>query len=152
MQQSTPAGPYFVPRILWGAMIMSQFLFLFILVAQSPFDLENLASSFAESSMVFPLAVIAAVNFLVSLFVPKFFISQALKLRAAPGTEADILRFCFPAFIVRLATSEAVTLFGFVLANETKNSAVILPFLCASLFIFLLSFPRPQLFRAWLGR
>lgn len=136
-----------VARVLWFAMLIAPFLFFVILFIQ--FGGANLIFSFTDylQPQILLFCVIALMNFGLSIVLPKLIVRTAAKNLPQPKNENEVVQLAFPAFVIRLAFAEAISVLGFVAANLGQKAVLITPFMLLTLVIFVLSFPKYSFFR-----
>lgn len=152
-----------IPRILWAALLVATAIFLVVVqVAPAPAP---------EPIPMLPavLAVVALADAVASFLIPAMALRKALgaarvevveqavadpnsviPYRDAPkrrvfadanaATRAAVMAFQTP-FILSLALSESIALFGFILGYLGHSKPVYLPFFVLSWILFLLRFP-----------
>lgn len=98
--------------IIWGALLMSQFMFLVILFTTKPelfkFDFSKSLLDGENSIVVIALAILGIITFLLSFVLKKKFLAQAVNEQKTELVQT--------AMIVACALCEATTLFGLVIA------------------------------------
>jgi hypothetical protein len=139
-----------VYRVIWTALFGSLFLYVFV-----NFNVMNPKTANSDPYRWFPdpnvpaeltFGIVAAVCVLVSFIVP-ILIARSAGPSEIP-VDSDPVEFLnarlgrlFPAFIVRLALSEAVCLLGLMSSIRSHNAGVMVPFFGASVILFLRVFP-----------
>src|SRR5438270_2782162 len=129
-------GPTFPPRalqtlrILWGTLTFSTVLLLVVLqYAQRPKVTPN--------PMLPPMLAVAALGvFVVGIVLPRH------QLRLAQRRGHVPLALYNTAFLLGMALTESVALFGFVLAFQSFAPMIYLPFFVVAWIGFILRFPR----------
>jgi hypothetical protein len=142
-----------VSRILWAALSFSILLFVFTAFSTGTPDYATMwpRPSFGDD----PVAQQEAVFGLLCLVI--LAVSQALPVRLVKvqaersGGKVGYGQVFIP-LILRLALTESLSLFGFVLAMMSQNPAKILPYAIFALMRNLAAFPREDFFRAWAER
>jgi F0F1-type ATP synthase membrane subunit c/vacuolar-type H+-ATPase subunit K len=129
-------GAYQTLTILWFAMLMSQFIFLIVIFFAKPkayhFDSSNLFGG--EISILIPiLAVAGIICFAMSFVFRSKTINQAINEQNLGLVQTGLILGC--------AFSEAVSIFGLVIAFTTGSSLFLLWFALGILGI-ILSFPK----------
>lgn len=151
------------PRILWGALITSTFVYLYVLQVAAPEDADP------EPMMLPALGVAALVAGVLSVFLPAYLhgrgaMAAELEVEEVPDPDASVMfrdqtptvrRFAKPDAVVSkgmalymtplilgMALGEAVAIFGFVLGVLGFELPMILPFFVASWVLMGLRFPR----------
>lgn len=122
--------------ILWFALLMSQFVFLVVVFFAKPeayrFDSSKLYGG--ESFILLPILAIAAIIcFAMSFVFRSKFINQAINEQNIGLVQTGLIMGC--------ALSEAVSIFGLVIAFTTANSLFLLWFALGITGI-ILSFPK----------
>lgn len=124
--------------ILWFALLMSQFIFLVVIFFAKPeayqFDSSKLFGG--ESFILLPILAIAGIIcFAMSFIFRSKFINQAINEQNPGLVQTGLILGC--------ALSEAVSLFGLVIAFTTGSSLFLLWFALGILGI-ILSFPKRE--------
>ncbi|MGH1469210.1 MAG: hypothetical protein ACRBBP_10075 [Bdellovibrionales bacterium] len=133
---SMPPGG-FMHKIIWGALLWSQFIYAFVCYTTQGDFLFNIEE--AEQGVVF--VILSGVALVASVLLPKVLIS---KIKAV-SIEESYQKHLLP-LIIKLALLESIVIFGLVLSfNSEKN--FVAPFLVVSVIGFLFSFPREGVVR-----
>ena len=159
------ANPRFVPWILYGAMWVTTFIYLFILAMQQP-QLAELPGP--DLGMVIGLALAGVGSAVASLFFPPFMHRKGLsrvelEIEEVPDPNASVMfrdqtptirvfadpeaargkarALFFTPFILRHALAESVAIYGVVLGFLGAGWETILPFFCVCWAIFAISAP-----------
>jgi hypothetical protein len=136
--------PTFTPMIIWGALLMSQLMYVMVALQVSNRVNPNAAATTADPGVLkFPLSLAALAAFTAAIFIPRILLkSSANRLNTDNAPLKDLMKAFMPPFIVRLALFEGVTLLGFVLVIAGREPLItMLPFLGASMIGFILNFP-----------
>jgi hypothetical protein len=120
---------------------------LFFLAFQKyPIQFDSLENDLKQNLVS---CILAVVSFAMSFIFPKllFVRSPAFKKLSRSSTDDQIIITSFVPFLMRLAFAESVSLAGFLAAENSKNTAAIIPFSAAAMFIFIINFPTIDYFR-----
>lgn len=149
-----------VPRIMWGAMFASTVMFLVVLLVVKP-------QQTPDNALLLGLGAVALITAALSFAIPRNLHIQALartKLEISeepdesgmpmPGNPRTRRVFANPKqaatraimlwqtpFILSLALSESVSIYGFVLGFVGFPLPVVLPFFVVSWLLFAVRFP-----------
>lgn len=155
-------------RIIWLALLMSAFLYIGIVYAVLPKPTRPAR----DAVMLVGLCVMAAVVTVLSFFMPRVIYRNAVKTMETQTTE-EIAPNAFPAryrevmpkrvvfadpeaaqkqaylcfqtpFIMSVAMSEAIALFGLVLAQLGFDALHTLPFFIVGILLIAIRFPRHE--------
>lgn len=111
-ENQNPNAQYQTLVVIWGALLMSQFMFLVILFTTKPelfsFDFSKPLLDGENSVLVIAVAVLGITTFLLSFVLKKKFLDQAVQTQNTALVQT--------AMIIGCALCEATTLFGLVLA------------------------------------
>ena len=161
----TNAPLLFTPRILWGALLVSTFIYLFVLhtLAVEPVSGSELAT------LRIALSAVALATAVASFVIPftmhaKGCAAATLEVKEVPDPNASVsfrdqtptvrifadadkarkkaLALYFAPFILSLALTEAIAIFGLVLGMQGADWATVLPFFVAAWILYLPRFPR----------
>ncbi len=136
-QEKANMPPGFLHKIIWGALLWSQFIYAFVCYTTQGSFLFNIEE--AEQGVIF--VTLAGLALAASYFVPKALVSKI----KAKSVEESFQKHFVP-LVIKLALLEAVVIFGLVLSfNSEKN--FVAPFLVVSVIGFLFSFPRENMVR-----
>lgn len=136
-----PTNPTF--KILWGALLASQAILLFLLNGNPEVQGLEVSTAFTtEDPQVRIFYLISIVVLMASIFVPKFI------YKTAKGKKT--LQVLFVPFILRLALNESIALFGYLAAIGTSSLAIAYPFFIVSLIRHVRLFPSAQKIKIWL--
>lgn len=92
---------------------------------------------------VFVVAAVASL--LLAYFIPQFLLKKSKPAFGANGeVTSESMQKILPAWLVRWALIESVTLFGFLNSMLNANPRAIYPFAGAALIGFMLSFPNER--------
>lgn len=130
-----------VPMVLWAAMLMSVFIYVGVSYLTKQQEIQVI-----EPMVRWVFAFVALTSAIGSLAVSQILMSPS-KLRETLKQEARIdslMAKYLTTFILRLALSESVAIFGLVLAMMTGDFGEILPFAGASIVLIGLSYPSPN--------
>ena len=112
MQNLNPNSQYQTLVIIWGALLMSQFMFLVVLFTTKPelfsFDFSKPLMTYENSILVIIVAVLGITTFVLSFVLSKKFLTQAINEQKPALVQTAMISAC--------ALCEATTLFGLVLA------------------------------------
>ena len=112
MQNPNANAQYQTLVIIWGALLMSQFMFLVIIFVTKPelynFDFSKPLLGGENFVVIILLAILGISTFLLSFVLKKKFLAQAVNEQKPALVQT--------AMIVGCALCEATTLFGLVLA------------------------------------
>lgn len=150
--QNSDSQIVIVPKVLWLAMTSSQVMMAVMSVSQNPFDMGAIKSDLLETPQTQFFVGLAALNFILSWVIPKIILKTTTKSFEVSQGERSLFKVCFPAFIVRMALAESITLFGFVLSAQIKNAAILVPFISVAMLVTFLTFPTDLLFRSWVKK
>ncbi len=145
-------SPFFAPKIVWFALVLSQFLYVFIAAQNGgEWDLSSvgIGPDFTDQTQG-TLAIVAFGNFVLAWIIPEFVLKSIRPKLAANLSPQAVLRSAFAPLIMRLAILESVTLLGFVIAYLSHQPAKILPFMALSLTGFIKCFPTEDRMRSFL--
>lgn len=132
-----------MPRILWFAMLVSQGVYVYVARTAAPDTPAD-----GAGTLVVPLAAAAFVSAMMSFALPMFLHRSAMR-RVEPstmgGAPADLARIAvalyFTPFVLAIALSESVAVFGVVLALQGLPQSTYLPFIGAGALLVLVRFP-----------
>jgi hypothetical protein len=151
----SPEAQLRVSRILWAALSFACLMFVF--VSFNSGNLPDWQRMWPEPSLSSgdPVAYQEAVFGLLCLMI--LVVSQLLPIRLlkrqAPLSGGKVgYGQVFIPLLLRLALTESIALFGFVLAMMSNNPAKIVPYALFALLRNLAAFPREDFFRAWADR
>lgn len=145
---STNAPKTLVLKIIWGALLFSQALYVVVLHVQlKPLDdmpmntqwMPNLQDPMEIGLFAASVALLVA-SFLVPQILAKAS-EQKPRADADPSKTDTVPQAFFVPFIIRLALLEAICMQGFVLAFIKRSPNLILPFITISGLLFLKNFP-----------
>ena len=146
MTSKNTAVPLKIFKLMWGALLASQFVYAFVLfnvavkkadLPVTPRWLPNFQNPF--ESAILTMAVGSAT---LAFFIPRLIAKSAKTNASESGAREESLSAnLFAAFLVRLAIVESICLFGFMLGMTAKTPTLIVPFLAASALIYLKNFP-----------
>ncbi len=133
-----------VPRYIWGALLFSQLLYLYILQTMEGnwARLGNLPPAEIETyKTVF--AAISVANFIGAFVIYRVLTSrQRARVKAMGRPEiSQLMSLYLIPFILTLALFEAVTLFGFVLSMIAYDATLIYPYIAAGSLGMIWLFP-----------
>lgn len=121
----------FLHIIIWGALLMSQFIYTFVVFStQGAFEMN-----LAEAEGLILHAIIAVFGLLAGLIVPIILI-KGLKAYTYP----EALQKVFVPFILKLVCYEIIVIAGLLLSFKNETNYMI-PFLIVSVIAFLTAFP-----------
>jgi F0F1-type ATP synthase membrane subunit c/vacuolar-type H+-ATPase subunit K len=140
------------PKLLWGAMFSSVGVLTAVQFALQQSPAGSSTSPSANTGLSEPFAVVASVLALLVLWLRSRLVSgrglgpaQRNSVVASSADEAQQVRRraaqLLPLFIVACALSEAITILGFVMAHLSKDPEQMVPFVAASVVLFLALFP-----------
>ena len=123
------------PKILWGAMLASTFMYLFVISTKSQTSINTDFKILSSENPLSKAFAFAALFMAISAWqIPGILRKKALQ-------NADPFPGWFVSFIVRLAMLESISVFGLVLAILSHDINDAIPFFIVSWAGFLLSFP-----------
>jgi F0F1-type ATP synthase membrane subunit c/vacuolar-type H+-ATPase subunit K len=145
-------NPRQVMLIIWGAMTWSLCLFIYLVYASGQdlgavngeLDVSPYMPGGSQHSVFMAMAVVALI---LSILFPRF-LFKSLVSKSIEGPKAEHL---FAPWIMRLALSESVALFGFILGTQTGVLSVAVPFFALCFFNFVNNFPSQGNIDKWLG-
>lgn len=127
--------------ILWGALLASQGLLVFVLntIAAAPAPEEAQVPGLPpEGFYAIALAIMVA-----AIFVPKVILANA-KRNVREWNQQTISSVLLVPNIIRFALCEAITMTGFALALTNHDMKLLWPFLAVGMLGMLLSFPSEE--------
>ena len=145
-----------VPYIIFGALLSSNVLFLFLLLL----SLQQPGIPLSEESFRYFLSIFSAFSlglFLLSFYLPKLLAKATIlrvKKKLSLGlslTDKDLVSACLPAMIVRLALCEAISVLGLLIGLLGRDIKVALPFFAIGLLAMILARPNLDSWRQWVG-
>jgi hypothetical protein len=135
------------PRILWAALLMSQGIYVFLLVG----GILRPPTEPPQPIMLTMISIVAMIVAGVSIVLPRVLHAQAARRLAhqEPGlldhgqrvVLQRALQLGFTPLVLSLALSEAVAIFGLVLGAVGFHLAQCVPFFAAGLLLTLIRFP-----------
>ena len=141
-QSETLAARTLVPKVIWGALALSQFMYLFVLhtmqakwTANEALTVDPLFSKLMTGAAAF-LGLMS-----IALF-RKFLSTAPLRQRVRVDGPLKTINSTFVFHIVCWALNEAVCLNGFLLGVINQDATRFYPFLVAGLFLQFSMFPR----------
>lgn len=150
MQPTHPQNPaharmraMMVPRILWGAMLFSVILYIFIgkFITGGREDLGREPNSaiqpFYEHPFFIPLLAVACMTFVMAFILPNIIVKNMKPNPANPNPY-------FVPFIVRIALFEAVAMYGLVFAKLSGQFEALLVFTVPAVIGIFLSQPKDE--------
>jgi len=168
--QNAPANPWFVTRILWGSLLISTFLYLVVLHQAAPTPAQPpdpimlpvfgmVALSIAAISLWLPRMMFAT-GVKAALKSDKFASHMAAdpdasmilrdetpKLRMLVNDKKNrdlVATFFFTPFIIGMALSESIAIFGLVLGFIGFGWPEVLSFFAVAWVLMIIRFPRPE--------
>ena len=117
-------------------MISTIFIYGFLLFSQPGMNKE--IGNFELDSMGMNLAVMAVVMAVLSFVVPKFLKRNMV---SKPGGQSP-RQAQFVAGVVSWALSESVAIYGFIIANSSKNFGLFVPFAAGALALLFVHRPK----------
>ena len=164
MNSSTSRStPFKVVKIIWTALLFSQFMYAFLLFGVLSSQWDNAETRFFpdfHDTFELVICAVAVVVAVISVKLPPFLArsmksgssNTSLAEAAEEPTEETVTREHFAAFVVGLALMESICLYGFALAMTKHAAGLILPFMAVSVLLFLKNFPsNSKKFRSDLG-
>jgi hypothetical protein len=146
-------------QVIWGALLGSQFMYAFVnfsvVKSNEGEPLRWIPSFNVPIELALSLAAVASV--FASFIIPRFLARSAGKPEIPVNIEPEDyyearLGKLFPAYIVQLAVTESVCIFGLALSFTTHNPGVFAPFFTAGVILFLRILPsNPKKIEADLG-
>lgn len=145
MNLSTSAPNILVPRIIWGALLVSQGIYFSILsLALRPLQGESLDPRLwplLTDPREIALTFGALSAFIASIALPKL-LGRAPVRPEPEGTPVTSEESRLVArLLIRLALTEAICLAGFILAYVSRAPNLIFPYFAVSFVIFVRLFP-----------
>lgn len=131
-------NPKFILTIIWGALLFSMFLYLYIVETMVPSD--NVAAP--ELDLMFQ--ILAGIG-IICAFVSQFFFQKAIKtinaaLESRLSRESGIQK-AFPMLIISWAIGESIAVFGLVLGFNGMNMDRVYSFFAAAILLHLFRHP-----------
>lgn len=157
-------NPLLVPRILWAALLLASFVYLYVWLTVAPAAPET-----PIAQMPIALGVAALMCAIVSFVLPaslhrKAAAAAKLEVKEIPDPNASVMfrdntpmirvfanpaearkkamALYFTPLILSLALTEAIAIYGLVLGFQGWGAQVVLPFFVAAWLLFLPRFPR----------
>ena len=162
--------PWFVMRILWGAPLMSTFIYLAVLHAAVPTPPQP------PDPILLPVLSMVALSVAgISFWLPRMIFTGAVKMalknerfasHMVPDPDASmilreeapqlrmlvndkknrdlVVSLFFTPFILGMALSESVAVFGVVLGFLGFDLLYVLPFFAVAWVLMVIRFPRPE--------
>jgi len=132
-------------RILWGALVLSQFFAGVILAlsvdGESLWNFDQPALTALTEHQLLPVAIFMPTVILVmSQVIPRIVLKSAASRK--PKTSIESLRLYGPAFILKMGMLEAVTMASLASSLQVKSAVFYCMFMPISLLLMLLEFPR----------
>ena len=136
----------FTPRILWGALCATNFIYAFVLlrIQQPGSESPPAVMQVLLSSPGRELALAAVCTLIVSRILPSFLMKTLLKQKGPAKDLRDCLNYFFLPFIIGMAMLESVSIFGFVIATLSHQVFVYYIFAVICLMNQLIRFPREE--------
>ena len=125
-------------KILWAALLAST-VFYFVILMVKP----GAASGTNNPLLIYIFAGLAIVFFVLSLILPDLVFKQSLKQLGKTPDTSSAMKCSFPAFVIRLALCEAISVYGFM-ASFLGRTEFYYPFWLGSFIAFLLAFPSEE--------
>lgn len=135
-------NPMLTPRIVWGALVLSTFMYYSILVQKG-----TGAPTGDGDLMILPLSIVAAVVFILSFVVPEFILKAQARRLQRPLELQKLVSISLVPLVIRMAFAESVCIFGLLLGLR-NGIQYFYPFWAASLLSMLLAFPSEAKLRA----
>jgi hypothetical protein len=149
MNQNLPKRDPRILKIIWGALILSQFIYGFALTRVTK-DWEPQELNMPMTGAFSMLAILMCG---LSFFIPKILINNAKKnliknQNDLQGMNLEVLVYHLAAaYVIRLALLESCALFGFIMAFMHKRIDLFFPFAALSITFFLINFPSEEKIR-----
>lgn len=138
-------------QIMWGALTASTVGYAGLAFAVAPQTASLPAESVRPIELAFALASLLSLG--ASYLIPRLWLAKETEKLGGKRLElADVLRVVTSAWIVRLALSESVGVFGLVLALSSGQPVRSLPFFALSLLAMLTAFPSENALRGALEK
>ncbi|MCB0389862.1 MAG: hypothetical protein KDD58_01155 [Bdellovibrionales bacterium] len=148
---TTSHNIFFVPTILWIAMLFTVFIYNFIIIS-TVHGLDNINFSIDFShEMTTPITAIAFLVLVSSYVLPNFLIKQTLKRFKIKDDHTSLNQILFVPFILRLVMLESIAIFGFVLSIIQKNGSIFY-FSFIAIVGFLFNFPTEKKWINWIRK
>lgn len=123
----------FIARILWAALFASTLIYLLVL------ELVELQAGNSWESLLYPLAVAAAMTAGASLIAPRMMESRG------PSDTSPLRHDRYlTTLIVALALAEGIAIFGLVLGFLGAPATVVVPFFAAAWILMIIRFPTKE--------
>lgn len=127
-----------VLQIIW--FVLFAWTGALVFLAHKSAQAEASSEDFAQIKLIF--TVIAVVEFIVAMILPKMICAGRIQQLPAQKTMSQMILATFTGWVVQFALFESICLFGFILAfSMTKNFNDMLPFIALSYLGFVLRFP-----------
>ncbi len=142
-------------RIVWGAILFSMLILAFVLsqIIASEFSMpvDSINELFAMDQLHFYVPVLGLL--FGRRMIPKVLMNAQLKQQnlslsqIASLEESKLLPLVFASNIVKWATTEAIVIFGFVIAVQTQKFEHFLPLFFLAFILHLMQFPNTDKLR-----
>jgi hypothetical protein len=124
-----------VPRILWGALLFSTFLYVAIL------ELTVVEGAPDWRTLLFPLTVAGVVIAGASLVAPRILLRRRSTRLTRESTRPEGKGSYLVALLVSMAFAEGVAIVGLVLGFMGAPDSIVLPFFCVTWVLMMFQFP-----------
>lgn len=152
-EENLPPQQKSTTLIIWAALLASTLIYGLVLVQLIGHQSESMVPFFAHS-LFLPLVIAGMGTTAMAWFLPLVLWRQA-GARLAVLLRDDFFRQVIPnyqsGFVLRMALSEAVTVYGFLLAFQSHDLRAFLAFAAVGMALQLLSFPGPKTIAKALG-
>lgn len=133
-QQQSPEQILMTLRILWGALVASSLVLVFL-------SYIRFAGEIVESDVINIFYIVSLGIFITTHVLSRNFFKQALAPLPKPPTETQIFTAYFTGFVLSIALSESITILGFVSVQTTHDPKKILPFAAVGILNMIYFFP-----------
>jgi hypothetical protein len=140
LENKNQASPQMTLKIIWGALLSSHFMYVYVLRMVIEIDSEK----GLENPILLPaLSSAALMTYALGFFLPKILLNNEKKAGTNLSQEDMANKFLVP-MIIRLALFEGAALMGFGLSFIAKEYSYYLVLLSVNVVLFLLNFPSDQ--------
>lgn len=141
MSQNTPT--FLTSLILWGAMLFSNAIYVFIAVFMSQQEPAAAAQS-AEDTRMFLMVfgLISVVEAPLALMARKFLIGKMVRESEEPITPLKALGIYQSASLIGWSLAESISIYGLVLFFLSRELWTIYPFVGVGALLIAITYPR----------
>lgn len=132
--QQTPEQLLMTMRILWAAILSSSAVLIFL-------SYKNFSGEVESFDMINIFYGMAFMSLIASHVLSRNTFKQTVARLPQSATETQVLTAYYTSFILAIALSESVTLFGFISVTKTHEPQNILPFAAVGILNMLYFFP-----------